>query len=126
MKLRKGFVSNSSTSSFICQICGGVEAERDCSPSELGMISFECGHVMHEDCLCNAKKTNSLIADFEEEEGGNREDSKYCPFCQLQLLSDDDFIFLAKLKNPKAIEQALEEIKSKFTTYDEFKKAKEI
>ena len=39
MKIRNGFVSNSSTSSFICNICGEVEAGMDLSLSD---VEMEC------------------------------------------------------------------------------------
>jgi hypothetical protein len=46
MKLRTGFVSNSSSSSFICEICGCIESGMDCGPEAFGMINLPCGHTM--------------------------------------------------------------------------------
>lgn len=48
MKIRKGFVSNSSSSSFICDYCGCVESGYDLSLDEAGMIRFSCGHTVCE------------------------------------------------------------------------------
>ena len=45
MKIRKGFVSNSSSSSFICEVCGDVESGYDASPHELGFAQCQNGHV---------------------------------------------------------------------------------
>lgn len=47
MKIRNGFVSNSSSSSFVCNICGEVETGYDCSLDELEMAECEHGHVFH-------------------------------------------------------------------------------
>lgn len=46
MKIRKGFVSNSSSSSFICEVCGEVEAGYDMSYDEAGFMMCEHGHVL--------------------------------------------------------------------------------
>lgn len=44
MKIRKGFVSNSSSSSFICEVCGEVESGYDASASDVGFSFCENGH----------------------------------------------------------------------------------
>lgn len=46
MKRRSGWVSNSSSSSFICDVCGDVEAGYDASASDFDMTNFECGHTV--------------------------------------------------------------------------------
>lgn len=45
MKFRKGFVTNSSSSSFICEVCQYSEGGYDLSLSECDMIECENGHV---------------------------------------------------------------------------------
>ncbi len=50
MKIRNGFVSNSSTSSFTCGVCGEVEAGMDLCLSECGMQSCVNGHSWHTEC----------------------------------------------------------------------------
>ena len=47
MKIRNGFVSNSSSSSFICNICGGLEGGYECSLSDVEMEECEHGHTFH-------------------------------------------------------------------------------
>jgi hypothetical protein len=48
MKIRNGFVSNSSSSSFICDVCGDVESGMDMSASDFDMVECVNGH-----CFCN-------------------------------------------------------------------------
>lgn len=49
MKYRKDFVTNSSSSSFVCEICGAVDSGFDCSASELGFAECVNGHCFCED-----------------------------------------------------------------------------
>lgn len=57
MKIRNGFVSNSSSSSFICNICGGVESGYEASLRALGMQMCEHKHYYH---------TEHILKDFME------------------------------------------------------------
>lgn len=45
MKIRSGFVSNSSSSSFVCCICGESEGGYDMSLEDAGMVECEAGHT---------------------------------------------------------------------------------
>jgi hypothetical protein len=51
MKIRNGFVSNSSSSSFICDITGEVESGWDLGLEEAGMYQCENGHTFSEQFL---------------------------------------------------------------------------
>ena len=48
MKFRKDFVTNSSSSSFICDICGNSEGGYDISLSDCDMSECVHGHVVCE------------------------------------------------------------------------------
>ena len=50
MKIRTGFVSNSSSSSFTCEICGLTESGYDQGPRDLGYYSCVREHVF---CECH-------------------------------------------------------------------------
>lgn len=47
MKKRKGFVSNSSSSSFICDVCGEIESGYDASLSDFDMSECVVGHTFY-------------------------------------------------------------------------------
>ena len=49
MKIRTTFVSNSSSSSFICDFCGRIESGRDLNQYDAGMYCCENGHMFCED-----------------------------------------------------------------------------
>ena len=45
MKIRNGFVSNSSSSSFVCDVCGSTESGMDASPHDFDMETCCGGHT---------------------------------------------------------------------------------
>lgn len=107
MKLRKGFVSNSSSSSFICDVCG------DCSEvyegeSEEGPVN-QCkeGHSWHDECF----PINGSRYEVSE---------KDCPICSMKKISPTDFTKYLVNKTGKTVEQIEEDIKNEFKNYDLF------
>ena len=59
MKIRTGFVSNSSSSSFVCDLCGRTETGWDISLEEAEMIECVNGHVI---CV------DEMVEDFPKNE----------------------------------------------------------
>ncbi len=64
MKIRKGFVSNSSTTSFRCDVCGEEYAERDASLSDCEMFKCINNHTIcieHEILVTDDIKKTMLL-----------------------------------------------------------------
>ena len=108
MKIRKGFVSNSSSSSFICDVCGTAESGWDYSLSDAGMYECENGHTFCESHIINIEEGSNLDYDYEIP-------MKYCPICQLEKLDDITIInYLIKRNGFKEKEEVLSEIRDSF------------
>lgn len=142
MKVRKGFVSNSSSSSFICVICG----EKAFS----GTGEIACCEDIEMVCPgCQETYYHVICIDHLPEDG-------HCPICTMEILSLEDAdsylrvpevteeIVLAWIKETNkrrkktrggdyanyilskrggSFDDLLKEIKTKFANYDDFKKS---
>lgn len=131
MKTRLGFVSNSSSSSFICDITGVVESGMDMSFEDAGMVECVNGHCFGEDFLLGTledieeqyKKDNDLGEDDDcyDSEIRSTVPEKFCPICQLQKMTKDDMVKYL-LKKCHAIEQdIINEVAQDFKSYKELK-----
>lgn len=71
MKIRKGFVSNSSSSSFICEVCGHAESGYDVAYAEIGFATCEQGHVFCQDHISpvTKEKAEALLKKLNENRG---------------------------------------------------------
>lgn len=133
MKVRTCFVSNSSSSSFVCSVCGRQEIVYDSSVDEARMFTCEHEHVV---CTVHAVNTNEpAVADdwFGNKETcdnfsdalSKRESSVpaiYCPICQLEQVTDSDMA--AYMIKRSAVNRCdiVDEIREKFGTHANFKK----
>lgn len=66
MKFRKDFVTNSSSSSFVCEICGAVESGWDLDLEDSGMVQCVNGHTICLDEMLPAPR--DLMIDLIREE----------------------------------------------------------
>jgi hypothetical protein len=154
MKIRIGFVSNSSTTSFTCDVCGYSESHHDSvGIEEFGMMECENGHI-----ICQKE----MLEEWRKTEEDEEEDifacpERCCPICKFTLFSTNDLaayllkkhgitreeVFAQvkmenkrrkKLRNSEYNmyvciklgldrEAILEEVKSIFATYKDFKTA---
>lgn len=62
MKIRKSFVTNSSSSSFVCEVCGNSEAGYDASMADCGMVQCPSGHV-----FCASHKLEPPLKEKQDE-----------------------------------------------------------
>ncbi len=116
MKIRTGFVSNSSSSSFICVVCGSTESGMDLGLEDFYMMECENGHLMCEDHVDNDQE----VID-NNKEGRYGFPSKNCPVCNFDKLTDKDIIGYS-IKTEKISEEGLKsELKEAFKSYKEFR-----
>ena len=115
MKIRQGFVSNSSSSSFICDICGRIEAGSDCECNEdYGLVQCENDHTFCEDELYSLAEGEETT--IETEWNGSCLVEACCPICCFDVadrhelkkyllkttsVTEDDVLKYIQKKHPK-------------------------
>lgn len=108
MKIRKGFVSNSSGSSFICAICNHSEYVHDMALTEAGFAQCENEHVFCEEHLLDGVTSEDLIND---DYIGECYPDKYCPICQFQEYSQPEMAEYLNEKYNISRDEVFSEIK---------------
>lgn len=127
MKFRKSFVTNSSSSSYICEYCGKEASGWDMSLSEAEMIECVNGHTVCEECI-DSKTLKYLYDNYADEDKDTYwEDwryelpEKYCPICSFDVFLDSDILkFLEKFHSIN-MDDIKNEIKKNFKNYSDFK-----
>lgn len=143
MKIRNGFVSNSSSSSFICQVCGEDASGMDMGLDDAQMFQCVNGHTV---CLSHiefsipyggdwtsiedikATIAEEKLPELTDEELvkllQNNEGIEYsipaswCPVCNFKHMTEEDAqMYLLTIKSE---EEYLAEWKEKFGTYEKF------
>lgn len=89
MKKRNGFVSNSSSSSFICDSCGGSEEGMDLCLSEAEMFNCHNGHTIHESCAPNFSAPSEDDENYDEDWRYEGFSGVGCPLCSLSEINSD-------------------------------------
>ena len=146
MKIRNGFVSNSSSSSFICQVCGNETSGMDMSLSDAEMCECVNGHTVCRDHLefslpyleevetiedIKAIIAEEKLPELTDEELvkalDNNEDissgyavpASWCPICNFKHLTEADAqLYMLTIKTES---EYLTEWKEKFGDYKKFK-----
>jgi hypothetical protein len=117
MKFRAGFVTNSSSSSFICQVTGRIESGMDLSLSDCQMCTCKSNHTFDEQYLIDEDLAKEDNDDYPYEV-----DIKCCPICQFKEM-DRDAILEFLMKDLGLTKEAiLATIQGKFGTYKDFAK----
>ena len=128
MKFRSGFVSNSSSSSFICDICGHAESGYDdyIDLASVGMCTCQNGHTFCNDHITDEKLRRALF-NLENKFEYNGDliviydlDPKYCPICSGHRFIDSEVIDYMKVTNK--YDSIIDEMKTKFEDRFQLKK----
>ena len=123
MKTGNGFVSNSSTTSFICDVCDEMIAGRDMCIDDAEMFKCENGHTVCDSHAIVPKNKSfwEILEDSDEDrhEARYKVSKDFCPLCQMQKVSKKD---LAKYydKEYRQKKEVIKEIQGRFKTYEEF------
>lgn len=99
MKFRTSFVTNSSSSSFVCDICGNSEGGYDVGLSDVGMMACEHGHTFceyHSDTeLTKEEKIKYMLESaYTEYLGYDKENKKSIE----RLYTEDEFFAMSEGK----------------------------
>jgi len=114
MKSRHGFVSNSSSSSFICDVCGTEICGMDICLEDWDFCECIEGHVMCQD---------HLIGNLDDVDDMYEIPVENCPVCQFKVISGDDMErYLLKISGLGTYKNVEKVIKEKFNSYNELDK----
>ena len=125
MKVRLGFVSNSSSSSFVCEVCGDSFESYDEGPAHFGLVMCEG----HDHLFCESHRMNPkegmdendhdayIMIDYDGDD--DRIDSIHCPICQLKVITKDMVLDYSLYKLGTKYNNIAHEIVDTFKTYDE-------
>ena len=128
MKKRLGFISNSSSSSFVCDCGHPVTIDDGYDLQDVNIEKCENGHYICNDCLpenldhYHHSEKYIELEDYDEDGYLRLIKKSHCPYCTLEKISEFDlklFLFKKYSLNEKSI---LKEIKTVFKNYDNFKK----
>lgn len=129
MKIRMGFVSNSSSSSFTCDVCGHSESGWDYGLEDVGMCRCVNDHTFCIDHFipCENIQTFDDFLNDPKRSFGDGEDrhnipSKYCPICRFDIVIQDQLFQYLKSQYGLTYEQLKTEMKSLYKNYDEMLK----
>lgn len=122
MKIRNGFVSNSSSSSFVCEVCGDTFEAYNEGPSYFDLVI--CQDQQHLFCKAHALNPNEdgsyTIYEDDTDDGEPRIDSIHCPICQMKHVTELMMLRYAAKKLDSNIAEIKKEMMEDFSNYHEF------
>lgn len=124
MKIRTGFVSNSSSSSFVCDVCGESVGGWDLSLSEAEMCECINNHT-----ICQEHSDQERISAAEEAAEEADEDCDFiyelpaelCPCCSFENVATSDLVAFLLMWAGSTREQVAEKMRTTYGSYEEFK-----
>jgi hypothetical protein len=124
MKIRHGFVSNSSSCNFICDITGIVSSGWSWGIEDCGMYGCVNHHRFLKEYLINEKYLGNWTATQKRKNNGFVDFSelppKFCPICQLQEITPVELALYLKKFQPELYQTISEKIKETFKSHRDF------
>ena len=128
MKIRHGFVSNSSSSSFICDVTGRIASGWDISLEEAEMIECKNGHTFSEDCVLHKEKFDKLTSECSNEDSEEFDEdyryyipAEFCPICTLTHIDDTMVLKYLIAKGHINIDNIMKEIRGDFKSFNDLR-----
>lgn len=121
MKTRSGFVANSSSSSFVCEVCGEIESGWDISVEDLDMVMCLQDHYIHTNCLDETIRENLRLENDSEVEEDASLSKIHCPVCTLKVIQTADLLAYLLKQSNLTEEQLEQEIRQQFSSLEDFK-----
>jgi hypothetical protein len=117
VKIRKQFVSNSSSTSFTCDICGRTESGFDLCMSDVDFVESKYGTYCAEHLL---KSLNEIEEEIGDDFDRYKIPKEYCPLYNLEIITDRNLVAYY-IKDRGVDEDSLsKEIKQRFGNLDNF------
>ena len=107
MKNRFGFVSNSSSTSFTCDICGHTESGWDSN----GLEDFGFYQCENEHIICQEEAIGDDIESIEDDDIGDCIPEAHCPICRFEAVSNSNAKHYLKKEYGITDQTVFEEIK---------------
>jgi hypothetical protein len=116
MRIRTAFVSNSSSSSYVCEVCSQAAVVYDGESLEnQGMAECGFGHIM---CAGHLPDSYETYNDHGNDDLYGKVKKEFCPVCTMKTLRDDDvYNYIIKVLGIKE-DEVRKEIHSKFKSHD--------
>lgn len=120
MKIRNGFVSNSSSSSFVCDVCGNEQSGMDMCLSDANMCNCENDHTFCENEIVGFDSFDAYRESLEDDDCRWDVNEKYCPICTFKHFKDSNLLNYIIRKNSIDLTKIKEDIRTSFTDFKSF------